>query len=88
MEICEYPDIDNHKRQHKNITAKVGEQVKQYGNGSLTEKSLLDFLINWLTKHIAAENSAIAPYCKDKDKKIEQAFKNAGYDYQPNENAD
>jgi len=88
MEICEYPDVNNHKRQHEKITMQVTDYVKEYGEGKLTEKTLVDFLVNWLTAHILKEDFAIIPYCKDKDIKIEQAFKNAGYDYQSNDSDD
>ena len=87
MAICEFPDIDRHKRHHKKLTKQVEEYIKEYGIGRLTATELLNFLMSWLTKHILGEDLAIAAYCIGKDKEIEQAFKNSGYEYQPNENS-
>ncbi|MCK4710511.1 MAG: bacteriohemerythrin, partial [Gammaproteobacteria bacterium] len=88
MEICEYPDIDNHRQQHKKLSKQIKEYIKDYGIDKLSAITLLDFLMNWLTTHIMGSDFAIASFCKGKDKKIEQAFKNAGYDSQPDDNTD
>ena len=42
--------------------------------------------MDWLNSHVMGKDFEIAPYCMGKDKMIEQAFKNAGYDYQPDDN--
>ncbi|MCK4706369.1 MAG: bacteriohemerythrin [Gammaproteobacteria bacterium] len=87
MEVCEYPDLDAHRKMHQDLTIKVEYHIKEYGLGRETVKSLLAFLTDWLKNHIMGKDFEIVPYCIGKDKMIEQAFKNAGYDYQPNDNA-
>ena len=86
MEVCDYPDLANHRKLHEDLIAQVGYHIKEYGLGHQTAKSLLEFLMDWLNSHVMGKDFEIAPYCMGKDKMIEQAFKNAGYDYQPDDN--
>ena len=84
MEVCGFPDSENHHRLHENMRKDVSGYVMDYGQGNLTAASLLDALLGWLNNHIVAEDLAIATYCKGKDKEIEQAFNYAGFEYQSN----
>ncbi|MCL5807711.1 MAG: hemerythrin, partial [Deltaproteobacteria bacterium] len=48
-----YPETDQHKQEHVAFSTKVDEFAKKFQNGQLgISIDLMDFLSNWLGKHI------------------------------------
>lgn len=80
MEICKFPDISAHKKEHRLMLAKVMQLIKEHGDGQLTTATLLRFMRDWLTDHISSDqhDRAIIPYCQGKDRAIKQGLKEAG----------
>lgn len=86
MEICSFPDIDAHKKEHRHMLAKVMQLIKAHAAGKLTTGALLKFLRNWLTNHITSDkhDRAIIPYCRGKDRAMNQGLQDANLDKLPN----
>ena len=59
-----YPDLENHKKVHKELVRKVvgyGEELK---SGKLQAADLMRFLSDWLVNHIQGTDSKYVPYVK------------------------
>ncbi|MFO7569682.1 MAG: bacteriohemerythrin [Smithellaceae bacterium] len=58
-----YADAENHSKVHQAFVAKVGEFRKDYASGrkGLTIE-VMDFLMDWLQKHIKGEDKKYAPF--------------------------
>jgi len=78
MKVCGFPDLTKHQQLHQILINEVKEKVKEFGLGNLTAKSLLEFLINWLTGHVKDENKLIVTCCEGKENLIEQALVDSG----------
>jgi len=65
MESIGYPDINQHKSQHKNLINEVRIiLLKLKKREQINAKELIDFLITWLKDHIIEEDSKIGHYIR------------------------
>ncbi len=61
--IFNYPDYENHKKNHDKLKAQVREIYLQVQSGEKRiDSKLLVFLRNWLTSHIMEEDKAYAGF--------------------------
>lgn len=58
-----YPDTENHRQIHRVFVDKVSDFRKQFSDGrkGLTI-DVMDFLMDWLQKHIKGEDKKYAPF--------------------------
>ncbi len=62
-----YPQIEAHKKLHKDLVGQVLSFQKDFQDGkTAVSMDLMDFLINWLKTHILKEDAAYVPFLKDK----------------------
>jgi len=62
-----YPDAESHKEKHKKMTAKVLDVQRQYKAGKMNITfEVMDFLQNWLDKHILGTDKKYAPFLQSK----------------------
>lgn len=63
-----YPDYDQHKAIHAKITEKVSMIHKQYieGNGSHLSIDTMNYLNNWLSKHILGTDQKYSAHLNGK----------------------
>jgi hemerythrin len=60
-----YPQVAVHKKQHANLLATVDDFKKQYDGGKLLlTLQVMDFLSDWLTKHIRGSDIVAARACR------------------------
>lgn len=70
MEKIHYPELDEHKKMHRNLIDHVVEMLKGLKVGEqVTSLDLIDFLKNWLRDHILKEDKKIGEYYR----KVEEA---------------
>jgi hemerythrin len=63
MRILGYDDYEDHKKHHEELTKQVLELSEKVKSGKLsTSMELLNFLKNWLTKHILIEDKRYSPF--------------------------
>ena len=63
MEAAKYPSLVTHRAHHADLTRQVGEFTTRYKSGDSTVNiELLQFLSDWLTKHIHKEDKQYGPY--------------------------
>jgi len=63
MKAAEYPGLGAHMAEHAKFRAKLGElQIKSIGEDISTET--VEFLVDWLTHHIAGTDMAYVPYLR------------------------
>ena len=63
-----YPDYENHKKLHEDMIAKMAECMKKYKDDpNHTIDDALNFLTNWLIKHIKGNDREYIPYLKNMD---------------------
>jgi methyl-accepting chemotaxis protein len=68
MEKANYPELESHREVHKRLTDKVHEMVDRYKTGEVgLGIELLDFLQDWLKKHILGTDKKYAPYLAGMD---------------------
>lgn len=67
MKLNNYPDYLNHKLEHENLTQKVLAYRDQYAEGKLSLPiEVIQFLKDWLLKHILGSDKKYSPYLADK----------------------
>lgn len=67
MESCQYPDYANHKKEHDQLTKTVLEfQSKFQKNEVGLTIEVMDFLKNWLGKHILGSDKKYGPFLNAK----------------------
>lgn len=60
----QYPDAEAHKKQHAKLIEETLALKAEYGEGSLgVNLELIDFLTNWLQRHILLHDKKYAPFC-------------------------
>ncbi len=53
MEECGYPELEDHRRRHRAMEARVGAFRQEAGEGTISfQLRLMNFLKEWLQKHI------------------------------------
>ncbi|OHD16021.1 MAG: hypothetical protein A2086_04875 [Spirochaetes bacterium GWD1_27_9] len=67
MEKSNYPYYEEHKNEHSVFFKKMLEIQKEFSKGKLNiEKELLDFLKDWLIKHILATDKKLGNFLLEK----------------------
>ena len=62
-----YPDAEEHKFKHQKMTEKVLDLQKQFKEKKITITfEVMDFLQNWLDKHILGTDKKYGPYLNGK----------------------
>ena len=60
-----YPHLATHKKQHADLLATVDDFKQQYDTGKLLlTLEVMDFLRDWLTKHILGSDIVAAKVCR------------------------
>lgn len=68
MEKANYPELESHREVHVRLTDKVHEMVDRYKTGEVgLGIELLNFLQDWLKKHILGTDKKYAPYLAGMD---------------------
>jgi len=67
MRESEYPDFDEHKKQHEEMISQVNKFVDEYRiDGTKTIEEVAMYLKTWLINHINGSDQKYAPYLKEK----------------------
>jgi len=76
MEVCAYPDFEEHRGLHRELAAKIHELsgVWRKERNAQTLFSLRKFMRDWLINHIMNKDVKIASYTKGKGQDISQAL--------------
>lgn len=62
-----YPMQDKHKAEHKAFVEKVSAFIEEFKSGRKTLSiDVMNFLTQWLTKHISGEDKAYTPFLNSK----------------------
>jgi len=65
MEQAAYPELEEHRRKHQAMAAKVAEYRKEIEGGAPTVAiRFMQFLRQWLTNHILQTDKRYGPYLK------------------------
>jgi hemerythrin-like metal-binding protein len=69
MEACGYPGISEHNKEHLRFTQDMRYMRDRYFRGEEAGVGceLLDYLKDWLNRHILIEDMAYKPYAEDND---------------------
>jgi hemerythrin len=61
---CGYPDLATHKKEHEDLAKQVLDVQKKYHGGSTATLSMevMNFLKNWLIKHIQGTDKKYTPF--------------------------
>lgn len=63
MRILDYPDYVEHKKQHEELANQVVDLKNKFKKNEVSiGMEMLNFLRNWLTKHILVEDKRYAPF--------------------------
>ncbi len=63
MRIFNYPDYEEHKRHHEELTQQVVDLQRKLNQGEVSiSMEVLHFLRHWLTEHIMGEDKRYGPY--------------------------
>ena len=66
MEQTKYPGLPAHRLIHRELTKQVGDYIARLEKGEITlGVHLLNFLSDWLTKHIQGEDQKYGPWLND-----------------------
>lgn len=68
MEICNFPEIEEHKLKHKKFINSINEEITNTnGNNISTGIKLLVFLNNWLVEHIRTTDRELGKFLEKQD---------------------
>lgn len=66
MEVARYPEFDRHRNRHRDLVRQVGEFATRCEKGEATVNvELMDFLRDWLTRHIQREDKGYGPWLNE-----------------------
>lgn len=66
MAATGYPELPQHRIKHQDLTKQVEEFVGRYEKGDITlSVNLLNFLSDWLTKHIQGDDQKYGPWMNE-----------------------
>jgi len=65
MEIAQYPDLANHRAQHREIQEKLNKIAQDHFDGADISLDFFDTLASWLRDHTAKQDLAFAQYLKE-----------------------
>ena len=76
MDVCEYPNHEEHRKQHQELLTQITEHVAGWRAGTSMQdlSDLWWFLQNWLFKHIMKEDTQIVFYARDKAQLIKKSL--------------
>ena len=76
MEVCGYPDLENHRRLHQDLAAQVSELADEWRKDRKPEllQRFRNFLHDWLFDHIINADTKITGYTKDKNQDIKKVL--------------
>jgi hemerythrin-like metal-binding protein len=76
MELCGYPDLENHRLLHQELCTQVGLLQEAWSNtpNQKTIEDLRSFLREWLLGHILKDDTAIAPHTHGHERRINAAL--------------
>lgn len=67
LAAAKYPQLDQHRINHRDFTKKVAEFVTRFERGEATSTvELLTFLRDWLAAHIQVEDSKYSPWMTER----------------------
>lgn len=68
MSLHDYPKAADHRAEHAAFVKKVGEVKAKFdaGDGSVLSMQVLNFLAEWLAKHIQGSDRALGVYLQGK----------------------
>ncbi len=67
MDDFNYPDFEFHVEEHKNFTQKITDFKEAFDLGKIgISVDVLDFLKDWLSKHILKSDKKFGPFLNDK----------------------
>ncbi len=64
MESIGFPELDHHKKLHKNLVTKVLEYKQGLDQGKLNKQAIANFLKNWLAIHIVGQDQRYARHSR------------------------
>lgn len=78
MEVCDYPDLIEHRDAHQDIIAEVNKLAKNWrkNNDPEIQRELCLFLREWWYGHIMKADIEIAKYTRGKTQEIRDVLKN------------
>jgi len=62
LESVGYPDLENHRAQHRRLTAELADKIVAYEAAPDDFDGLLEFLKAWLTGHVLKTDMAYVPF--------------------------
>lgn len=63
MRIFDYPQYDDHKKHHQELTKQVVDLQRKFVQGKVSiSMEVLHFLRHWLTEHIMGDDKRYGPY--------------------------
>ncbi len=66
-----YPHTDEHKREHRELAARVAEMKDRFDSGRiLLSLEVMNFLRDWLTTHIQGDDKKYAKYLEENSIKV------------------
>lgn len=67
MKAHGYPDYENHKKEHNQLTMSVLDFQKEFASGSVPlSQTVMTFLRDWLTNHIQGVDKQYGPFLNGK----------------------
>lgn len=60
-----YPHLENHKKIHRNVTNTVFNYKKQLEDGTLEVNELMEFVSDWLVRHIKGVDRLYVPFVQE-----------------------
>ncbi len=67
MRVNGYPEYEAHKAKHESMTGKVAQVYRDYQDGKVTVSlEVMNFLEDWLDKHIMGTDKQYAPFLNGK----------------------
>lgn len=69
MTACRYPQLDPHRGRHQDFIAKIEDVANRFDTqpdktAEMVARELIDYLTDWLTKHIMVEDMAYRPFAE------------------------
>jgi hemerythrin-like metal-binding protein/PAS domain S-box-containing protein len=74
MEVCEYPEIENHRQVHQLLLKEIDRYLRQTKQQGELPADLVRVLAEWKNDHVRVLDAAFAPYCEGKEEIIQQAL--------------
>ena len=65
MKKYHYPEFEEHKASHQKLIGQVSDFVSKLDNGEDIAEDLLNFLNQWISKHIMGADKKYAPFLNE-----------------------